>query len=95
MSDDDLASTITSLGLSVLIAKADRDVLLTAIELIGQKIGVETIEGLSIPDWFWQQRVLALEHELVSIEDQNPEMAAMLQEHLDKLKSEGDITNSE
>lgn len=91
----DSQDTFTSVALLALIAKADREALLAAIEQVGRKAGVETIEALSIHDWFSQQRVLALEDELVSLEDKNPALAAMLQDHLDKLKRKGGPANSE
>ncbi len=92
---DDFKDTFVSISLSLLIANAERDVLLKSIELVARAAHMETIEGISFPDWFSQQRVLALEDELVSIEDKNPALAAMLQDHLDKLKRKGGITDSE
>lgn len=95
MSDDDLDYVITSLRLSALIARADVTVALTAIEEIGRQLGVETIEDMSVSDWFAKHRVLALEHELVAIENKSSALAAKLQEHLDELKRKGGIIDPE
>jgi hypothetical protein len=95
VSDDDLNYTIASLRLSALISRADVKVALEGLKEVCRLAGVEAIDGLPLPTWIAQGRQLALEEELFAIEDKEPALAAMLQQHLDDVKKKGGIVDPE
>ncbi len=82
-----LAQMLDGLQAGSLIQAAQIDNILTLLELFGKHLGVEVIEGLSIRDWFQKEKEDQVERILIHFEDQDPGVAAFLQQIVDRRRA--------
>lgn len=83
--DDDKKSIYALMGAS-LVQQAEIEVLLFMLKKLMKALGVPTIDGLTVTDWFQKEKIKHLESILIDIEDKNPGSAAYLQSIIDASK---------
>lgn len=62
------------------------ETVLQALQAVLRELGHQSIEGLSISEWFAQKEAESLQNLLIHMEDKNPLIAAQVQQHLDMLR---------
>jgi hypothetical protein len=82
--DSEVAEILDSHQAISLWQIAQIDSLLTLAERVCKHVGINEIEGLSIRDWFQKEKIEQLERILIHFENQDPGVAASLQNILDR-----------
>ena len=79
-----LIDIVDRLLASNVLQQAQIENLLTMFEFLGKHVGLKTLDGLSIRDWFQKEKVDQTERILIHFEDKNPAAAALLQNFIDE-----------
>jgi hypothetical protein len=79
-----LVDIVDRLLASNVLQQAQIENLITLFEFLGKHVGLSTIDGLSIRDWFQKEKVDQTERILIHFENQNPGAAALLQLFIDE-----------
>ena len=69
-----------------MVTTARIDVLEHLIGILCSKLGIESLDGMSIRDYLQNEKITQLERILIHIEDQNPSAAAYLSNIIDEAR---------
>jgi hypothetical protein len=81
---NDQTSTVDRLLAGSLVLQAQVEVLLSMCTLLARRLEINELDGLSLDDWFHREKQKQIDALLISVEDGNPAVAAILQTIVDE-----------
>jgi hypothetical protein len=83
--------TIKNLMAGMVVLRSDVTALIAALEAVAERAGVADVGGLSVAAFHARQRVRELQRELLAIEDDDPALAALVQQQIDHARQLGGL----